>query len=187
MPPERKPSISLPRNQFIALVIGVCVLSAAIGSGLALLAQTGPKGAQGERGPRGHKGKPGPEGPAGESAGEELGALEGEVEELRGAVEEAQEGSESNAEVGELEESPDNLADLTLTELGHEAAARRTRGDAASVAGLVATTLAGFESAAGPACAALAPHPESEVAARVRPARSANAAWRRRGGSIRRW
>jgi len=101
MPPEQKPIFSLPRNQFIALVIGVCVLSAAIGSGLALLAQTGPSGPAGKQGPRGHKGKPGPQGPAGESAGEELGALEGEVEELRGAVEE---GSESGGEVGELEE-----------------------------------------------------------------------------------
>lgn len=106
MPPEQKPQISLPRNQFIALVIAVCVLSAAIGSGLALLAQTGPKGPAGDRGPRGHKGKQGPAGPAGESAGEELGALEGEVEELRGAVEE---GSESNGEVGELEERVEAL------------------------------------------------------------------------------
>jgi hypothetical protein len=106
MPPEQKPIFSLPRNQFIALVIGVCVLSAAIGSGLALLAQTGPKGPAGKQGPRGHKGKPGPQGPAGESAGEELGALEGEVEELRGAVEE---GSESNGEVGELEERVEAL------------------------------------------------------------------------------
>jgi hypothetical protein len=101
MPPEPKPIFSMPRNQFIALVIGVCVLSAAIGSGLALLAQTGPKGPAGKQGPRGHVGKRGPEGPAGESAGEELGALEGEVEELRGAVEE---GGESGAEVEELEE-----------------------------------------------------------------------------------
>lgn len=101
MPPEQKPIMSMPRNQFIALVIGVCVLSAAIGSGLALLAQTGPKGPQGERGPRGHTGKPGPEGPAGESAGEELGALEGEVEELRAEVEES---SQAGGEVGELEE-----------------------------------------------------------------------------------
>jgi hypothetical protein len=106
MPPEQKPIFSLPRNQFIALVIGVCVLSAAIGSGLALLAQTGPKGPAGKQGPRGHKGKPGPQGPAGESAGEELGALEGEVEELRAAVEE---GSESNGEVGELEERVEAL------------------------------------------------------------------------------
>jgi hypothetical protein len=101
MPPERRPLISLPRNQFIALVIAVCVLSAALGSGLALLAQTGPKGPAGAKGPRGHKGKQGPAGPAGESAGEELGALEGEVEELRAAVEE---GSESGGEVVELEE-----------------------------------------------------------------------------------
>ncbi len=109
MPPEPKPLISLPRNQFIALVVGVCILSAAIGSGLALLAQTGPKGPQGDRGPRGHKGKQGPAGPAGESAGEELGALEGQVEELRGAVEAAEEGNESNAEVGQLEERVEAL------------------------------------------------------------------------------
>ena len=101
MPPEQKPSISLPRNQFIALVIGVCVLSAAIGSGLALLAQTGPEGPAGKQGPRGHVGRQGPEGPAGESAGEELGALEGEVEELRAQIEES---GGSSREVGELEE-----------------------------------------------------------------------------------
>jgi hypothetical protein len=101
MPPEEKPTISLARNQFIALVIGVCVLSAAIGSGLALLAQTGPEGPAGKQGPRGHAGKRGPEGPAGESAGEELGELEGEVEELRAEVEQI---GESGGEVGELEE-----------------------------------------------------------------------------------
>jgi hypothetical protein len=106
VPPEQKPTISLPRNQFIALVIGVCVLAAAIGSGLALLAQTGPEGPKGAQGPRGHKGKQGKPGPAGESAGEELGALEGEVEELRGAVEE---GAESGGEVGELEERVEAL------------------------------------------------------------------------------
>ena len=112
MPPEQKPLISLPRNQFIALIIGVCVLSAAIGSGLALLAQTGPKGPAGKQGPRGHAGKQGPAGPAGESAGEELGALEGEVEELRGEIEgvreEVGEAGESG-EVGELEERVESL------------------------------------------------------------------------------
>lgn len=108
MPPEEKPSISLPRNQFIALVIGVCVLSAAIGSGLALLAQTGPEGPAGKQGPRGHAGKQGPRGPAGESAGEELGALEGEVSELRGAVEELGESGESS-KVEELEERVESL------------------------------------------------------------------------------
>jgi hypothetical protein len=105
MSPEPKPIISLPRNQFVALVVGVCVLSAAIGSGLALLAQTGPEGPAGKRGPQGHVGKPGPQGPAGESAGEELGALEGEVEELR---EEVEEGGGS-AEVEELEERVEAL------------------------------------------------------------------------------
>ncbi|HTT96104.1 MAG TPA: hypothetical protein VMF55_15645 [Solirubrobacterales bacterium] len=105
MPPEEKPLVSLPRNHFIALVIGVCVLSAAIGSGLALLAQTGPQGSAGKQGPRGHQGKRGPQGPAGESAGEELGALEGEVEELRGEVEEAGE----SGEVGELEKRVEAL------------------------------------------------------------------------------
>jgi hypothetical protein len=113
MPPEQKPLISLPRNQFIALVIGVCVLSAAIGSGLALLAQTGPKGPAGERGPKGHVGKQGPKGPAGESAGEELGALEGAVEELRGEVdgvrEEVESGSEDSGEVEALEERIEGL------------------------------------------------------------------------------
>jgi hypothetical protein len=115
MPPEPKPLISLPRNQFIALVIAVCVLSAAIGSGLALLAQTGPQGPAGKQGPRGHKGKQGPAGPAGESAGEELGALEGEVEELRAAVEE---GSESGGEVGELEERVEALEEEVETYAG---------------------------------------------------------------------
>lgn len=105
MPPEDRPSISLSRNQLIALAIAVCVLSAAIGSGLALLAQTGPRGAAGERGPRGHAGKQGPRGPAGESAGEELAALEGEVEELRGEVEEGG----ASKQVGELEERVESL------------------------------------------------------------------------------
>jgi hypothetical protein len=113
MPPEEKPTISLPRNQFIALVVGVCVLAAAIGSGLALLAQTGPKGPAGERGPRGHVGKQGPQGPAGESAGEELGAVEGEIEELRGEIggvrEEVESGGDESGEVGELEERIEGL------------------------------------------------------------------------------
>lgn len=106
MPPEQKPIISLPRNQFIALVVGVCVLSAAIGSGLALLAQTGPEGPAGKQGPRGHAGKQGPQGPAGESAGEELSGLEAEVGELRGELEEI--GGESS-QVGELEERVEAL------------------------------------------------------------------------------
>jgi hypothetical protein len=109
MPPEQKPSISLPRNQFIALVIGVCVLAAAIGSGLALLAQTGPEGPAGKQGPRGHAGKRGPAGPSGESAGEELGELESEVSKLRGEIEEVGEAASESPEVGELEERVERL------------------------------------------------------------------------------
>jgi hypothetical protein len=126
MPPEEKPAVSLPRNQFIALVIGVCVLSAAIGSGLALLAQTGPKGPAGKRGPQGHVGKRGPEGPAGESAGEELGAVEGAIEELRGEVSEAREAAEaageSEGDVGELEARIEALEEETsgLSQIGEE-------------------------------------------------------------------
>jgi hypothetical protein len=112
VPPEEKPTISLPRNQFIALVVGVCVLAAAIGSGLALLAQTGPEGPAGKQGPRGHTGKQGPKGPAGESAGEELGELEGEVEELRGAVEEQGEASESSDESERVEELESRIETL---------------------------------------------------------------------------
>lgn len=97
------PKVSLPRNWFIALLVGVCVLSAGIGSGLALLAQEGPAGERGARGPAGPQG---PRGPEGASAEEELGGLEGEVEELRGRVEEA-EGLEER--VDELESQ---LSDL---------------------------------------------------------------------------
>ncbi|HEX8754337.1 MAG TPA: hypothetical protein VF731_13075 [Solirubrobacterales bacterium] len=76
--------VSLPQKHFVAILVGVCVLSAAIGSGLALVAQTGPAGPAGKRGPAGPRG---PRGPQGESAKAELGGLEAEVEELRGAVE----------------------------------------------------------------------------------------------------
>jgi hypothetical protein len=88
--------VSLPRNQFIVLVVGVCVLSAAIGSGLALIAKEGPQGPAGKQGPRGPAG---PRGPEGESASAELGAVEAEVEELRGQVE----GLESSAGEGNPE------------------------------------------------------------------------------------
>lgn len=107
-----KPSVSLPRNLSIALIVGVCVLSAAIGSGLALLAQTGPSGTPGKQGPRGHVGPRGPEGsegPEGESAEAELGAVEGEIEELRGQVEE----SDSGEVEGRLEELEEEVAGIS--------------------------------------------------------------------------
>jgi hypothetical protein len=80
--------VSLPRNQLIALIVGVCVLSAGIGSGLALIAQAGPAGPAGKRGPAGPRGPEGSEGPSGAA---EIGGLEAEVEELRGRVEDSEE------------------------------------------------------------------------------------------------
>jgi hypothetical protein len=59
------PMVSLPQKHFIAILLGVCVLSAGIGSGLALLAQTGPSGPAGKRGPAGPEGPKGAEGPSG--------------------------------------------------------------------------------------------------------------------------
>lgn len=78
----------MSQKQLALLLIGVCVLSAAIGSGLALLAQTGPEGPAGKRGPAGARG---PRGPAGESAAPQVEGLEAEVEELRGRVEGSEE------------------------------------------------------------------------------------------------
>ena len=80
--------VSMTQKNFVLVLVGVCVLSAAIGSGLALLAQTGPSGPAGDRGPVGKRGPQGPEGPSGAA---EIGGLEEEVGELRGRVEEAEE------------------------------------------------------------------------------------------------
>jgi hypothetical protein len=57
----------------------------------------------------------------------------------------------------------------------------------ARVAGAVVTTLAECESAAETAGAAAEPHPDSEPAAKARPAMSIDVVARRRGGSTRRW
>jgi hypothetical protein len=80
--------VSMTQRNFVLVLVGVCVLSAAIGSGLALLAQTGPAGPAGDRGAAGKRGPVGPEGPSGAA---EIGGLEEEVGELRGRVEEAEE------------------------------------------------------------------------------------------------
>jgi hypothetical protein len=102
--PERRSTITLARNHLIALLVGVCVLSAAIGSGLALLAQTGPSGPAGKQGARGPAGPEGPEGPSGAA---EIGGLEGEVEDLRGRVEDAEETQ------GRLEDLEEELGELS--------------------------------------------------------------------------
>lgn len=98
--------VSMTQRNFVLLVVGVCILSAGIGSGLALLAQTGPAGSKGARGPQGKQGPRGPQGPEGKSATAEVEGLEVEVEELRGRVEE---GEDLSGRVEALEES---LSDL---------------------------------------------------------------------------
>lgn len=82
----RPSMVSMTQKQFIALLVGVCVLSAGVGTSLALLAETGPAGETGKRGPTGPQGPAGPQGPSG---AEEIGALEAEVDELRSEAEEA--------------------------------------------------------------------------------------------------
>jgi hypothetical protein len=96
--------VSMTQRNLILLLVGVCVLSAGIGSGLALLAQTGPAGATGKRGPAGPEGPQGAEGPSGAA---EIGGLESEVEELRGRVEESE---ETQSRLEELESEISGLS-----------------------------------------------------------------------------
>lgn len=104
--------VSLPQKHFIAILLGVCILSAGIGSGLALLAQEGPAGPAGKRGPTGKQGPEGPEGPSGAA---EIGELEAEVEELRGEIGDSTELEERlddlEADFSELEGATGELCD----------------------------------------------------------------------------
>jgi hypothetical protein len=90
------------RNLAIWTLIGVCALSAAIGSSITLLAETGPPGKQGERGPTGPRG---PEGPEGSVEAPDFGFLESEVEDL------AKELGDLGATEGRLEELEEDLSD----------------------------------------------------------------------------
>jgi predicted ATP-grasp superfamily ATP-dependent carboligase len=76
--------VAITRRLFIAAIVAVCVLSAAIGSAISLIAQTGPAG------PRGERGRRGPRGPQGSV---DTGAIEAEIEAVR-----------SEADTSELEE-----------------------------------------------------------------------------------
>jgi len=96
---QSPPMVSLPQKQFVAILVGVCVLSAGIGSGLALLAQEGPEGPRGKQGKQGPPGPEGERGPEGESATAEVESLEAEVAELRDQAEQA----------GELESRVEDL------------------------------------------------------------------------------
>ena len=102
--------VSLPRNQFIALVVGVCVLSAAVGSGLALLAQTGPSGARGAKGPPGPRGAEGAEGPSGAA---EVESLEAELGELRERLDEGEGTGELESRLEKLESEVSELGGLS--------------------------------------------------------------------------
>ncbi len=97
-------SLVVSRRVAIWALIGVCALSAAIGSGITLLADTGPQGAKGERG------KPGPrgaEGPEGSVEAPDYSFLESELGELR---------EELNS-VADLEARVDGIdSDLTKNE-----------------------------------------------------------------------
>src|SRR4051812_40788277 len=66
--------IELSRRNAIWAIVGVCVLSAAIGSGISLIAQTGPSGPRGE---------PGPAGPRGPRGKVDTGRIEAEIEAVR--------------------------------------------------------------------------------------------------------
>jgi hypothetical protein len=94
---EWRPVVTLDRRALIAILVGVCILSSAIGAGFGLIAETGPAGTPGKRGPAGPEGPEGPEGPSGAA---ELEGLEAEVEELR---EEVNEGNNLENRVEELE------------------------------------------------------------------------------------
>jgi hypothetical protein len=105
--------VSLPQKQFIAIIVGVCVLSAGIGSGLALLAQEGPEGPRGKPGKQGPAGPQGEQGPEGASATAEVEGLEAEVDELRGQVEEA---DELEARVEDIESALSGVGGSLLCE-----------------------------------------------------------------------
>jgi hypothetical protein len=98
--------VSMSQRRFVAVLLGVCVLSAAIGSGIALLAQTGPAGPAGKRGAVGPRGPRGPEG----VAAEEVAELEGEIEELRGEI---AGGEEVEGRLKELEAEVSELGELS--------------------------------------------------------------------------
>lgn len=95
-------TFEVSRRLAIWTLVGVCALSAAIGSSITLLAETGPPGKVGERGPAGPRG---PEGQEGEIAGPDFGFLEGEIENL------AAELGDLGATEGRLKELEEDLTD----------------------------------------------------------------------------
>ena len=92
-------TIEVSRRLAIWTIVGVCALSAAIGSSITLLAETGPPGKVGERGP------PGARGPEGTVESFDYGFLESEIEDLAGEL------GDLGATEGRLDELEEDLAD----------------------------------------------------------------------------
>lgn len=98
-------TVEVSRRLAIWTIVGVCVLSAAIGSSITLLAETGPAGEEGERGPRGPRGPHGPQGPEGSAESFDFSFLESEIEDL------ARELGDLGATEARIEELEEDLAD----------------------------------------------------------------------------
>jgi hypothetical protein len=101
--------VSLPQKHLIAILLGVCILSAGIGSGLALIAQEGPEGPRGKQGQTGKPGPEGPEGAEGASGAAEVEGLEAEVAELRDQLEEGADLGQVEGRIDELEAEIEGL------------------------------------------------------------------------------
>jgi hypothetical protein len=103
-------TLEVSRRLAIWTIVGVCALSAAIGSSITLLAETGPAGKTGKRGPRGPAG---PRGPEGVVEGPDYGFLESEIESVAGEL------GDLEATERQLEELEDKLTSTeeTVSEL----------------------------------------------------------------------
>ncbi len=99
-------TIEVSRRLAIWTIVGVCALSAAVGSSITLLAETGPAGERGERGPSGPRG---PEGAEGTVEAPDYAFIESEVEDL------ARKLGDINATEGRLDELEEDLGDTEET------------------------------------------------------------------------
>src|SRR3954454_1725797 len=99
-------TIEVSRRMAIWTLVGVCALSAAIGSSITLLAETGPPGKTGATGPPGPRG---PEGPEGSIEAPDFGFLESEIEEL------GRELGDLGATEGRVEELEEDLSETETT------------------------------------------------------------------------
>ncbi len=102
-------TIEVSRRLAIWTLIGVCALSAAIGSSITLLAETGPTGKQGDPGARGPRGRPGPRGVAARAEAPDLTFLE---DEIQGVLREL---GNLGAVEGRLDELEGNLSETEST------------------------------------------------------------------------